>query len=463
MRFPVCRSGCPQVFVIPAVDEWLLLAPGTGTTALVNVSAVSALARCTRGEGVHELSAELRMLREEITRACAPGDGTDERNGKLVIIPTRACNMQCVYCDFAAEGASACVLDPRLACRFVDYYVEKLREREEDTVRVHFFGGEPLVARNCTETIVHYVRALCARTNMVPWFELTTNGLFDSALVPFVGDYFDTAVVSVDGTKRWHDYNRKGRDGRGTYEGIAANLRLLARYPVEICLRMCVTNRSVDMVADLAECLCREFDFDVLSLEMLSENDGGRAHGLRAPEPLAFAAGVLRAERRAAGYGVRVVHGPSELAGPRTSSCPLGQGTLMLTPDGHVTACYLDPKRWEERGLDLTLGHVDAKAGVQLDSARLDAVDAMVRSKQRCERCFCRYTCAGGCHVDQTPPGCQLEYDERCRAIRVITAARVLRALGCHDRASALAHERSAMTAITDHPDDRLEFWRGTT
>lgn len=456
------RLSQADVYAIPVVDRWLLFAPQTWTAAVVNRAALAALARPAPGGGDEALPGELQQLRERLLRQPDADAGAGEATGKLVIIPTRACNMHCVYCDFGAATAPQTTLDPRLACRLVDHAVAQLRARGEGTLRVHFFGGEPLVARTCTETVVHYARALCARTGLVPWFELTTNGFFDSGLAPFVGDYFDSVVVSVDGVGELHDYNRRRHGGGGTYAAIAANLRRLAGYPVELCLRMCVTNRSVSGMAGQTGQLCREFEFDVLSFEMLAENDCARQAGLRAPDPGAFAAGVFASEAVAGPHGVRVVHGPSELVGPRASSCPLGQGSLVLTPEGRVTGCYLTPDRWTDRGLDLDVGRVDALAGVAIDAPKLAALAALVRAKPRCARCFCRHTCAGGCHVDQTPPGCSPAYDHRCRAIRAITAGRLLRSLGCEAQARAFAESPAAMETVAGHPDDRLACWRGT-
>jgi uncharacterized protein len=448
----------PRLYAVPIEGRWLVWAPQVRMAAVVNRSAVTQLAKGLAGD-IGGLSGDLRDLWDAFTRQPSPEEGREHTVGKLVILPTRACNMRCVYCDFSAATAAPTVLDPVLACRLIDYAVAQLYNRGQRTLRVHLFGGEPLVARECTETVVHYARALCARTGLMPWFELTTNGLFDSAVVPFIGDYIDSVVVSLDGTLDLHDFNRRRRDGSGTYAQIAANIRRLASFPVELCLRTCVTNRSADVMAELAAGFCAEFTPDVLSFEMLAENSCGREAGLSAPDPYAFAAGVLAAEAFASRQGVRVVHGPSELAGPRTSSCPLGQGTLMLAPDGRLTACYLDPGRWTERGLDLIVGHVDALTGVSVDHEKQASVVELVRSKPRCSRCFCRHTCAGGCHVDQTPPGCSREYDNRCRAIRVITAGRLLRSLGIQEDANALANEPSAMQEVANHPDDRLFQW----
>ena len=153
-------------------------------------------------------------------------------------------------------------------------------------LRIHFFGGEPLVARPCVETVVHYARMVCARKGVTPWFEITTNGLFDPTALSFVGDYFDSAVISLDGAESAHDFNRQRADGGGTYSAISENIRRLSRYPVELSLRTCVTNRSVDSMTTIASHFCSEFDFDILCFEMLASNESARDAGLRPAGPV---------------------------------------------------------------------------------------------------------------------------------------------------------------------------------
>ncbi len=446
-----------DLYALPVAQQWLLVSPWTRTGALVNRAAAAALGRRARHPG-ETLPESVRTLWSRLVPAGAPAAPLPASE-KIVIIPTRACNMRCVYCDFSAANATATVLDPQRACRLLDYHVAHVRASPVDPLRVHFFGGEPLVARKCVETIVHYGRALCAQKGGRPWFELTTNGLFDPDVVPFIGDYFDSVVISLDGDASFHDYSRKRQDGRGTYADIAANLHRLSAYPVEISLRMCVSNRSVGAMADITERFCNDFEFAILGFEILTENESGRAAGLIAPDPYAFAAGVLAAETVAARHNRQIIHGPSELAGPRMTSCPCGKGTLMLTPEGRLTACYLDPRRGAEVGLDLDIGNVEATSGVSVDQAKLEALLQSVQPKPRCVRCFCRYTCAGGCHIDQTPPGCSLEYNDRCRAVRLITAARLVRSLGGAEAPDLFAMGREALEALAQHPDDRLLNW----
>jgi uncharacterized protein len=458
VKDPAFHTALDDVYALPLGEKWLLVSPHNRTCALVNRAAVEAVAACAAGDTANA-PVPVKNLWRQLSEPSANPRHSPPALEKLVIIPTRSCNMRCVYCDFGTPGAPARTLDPRLACRLIDHFAAKPPSTSPAILRIHFFGGEPLVARSCVETVVHYARMVCARAGLTPWFEITTNGLFDSTAVPLIGDYMDSAVISLDGAASAHDFNRRRADGSGTYSAIAANIRQLSRYPVELSLRTCVTSQTVDGMTAVASSFCSEFEFDLLCFEMLVPNGPAHEAGLSPPNPYHFAAGVLKAEELAISYGVSVIHGPSELAGPRKTSCPLGRGTLMLNPDGLLTACYLETQRWTNRGIDPVIGRVDPVSGPMIETQKLDAIARLLDSKPRCARCFCRYTCAGGCHIEQTPPGCSLDYDDHCRATRLITAGRLLRNLEGAAAAEEFAEQPSAMRGVAENLDDRLATW----
>jgi uncharacterized protein len=451
-------NGSANVHALPMGGNWLLVSAHSLTTAMVNRAAVQALAACAQGDA-SKAPEKVKNLWQQLSQPYTRPRVSVSEPEKLVVIPTRRCNMRCVYCDFGELGAGLQTLDPRLACKLIDEIAAKPPSTSPAMLRIHFFGGEPLVTRPCVETIVHYARMVCARIELTPWFEITTNGLFDSTAVGFIGDYIDSVVISLDGPEAVHDFNRRRTGGDGTYAAVAANIRKLSRFPVELSLRTCITNRSVDAMTDIAAHFCAEFEFDVLCFEMLAPTEAADAAGLSPPDPYRFAAGVLKAEVAVAPHGIQVIHGPSELAGPRATSCPVGRGTLMLNPDGRLTACYLDTKRWTDRGINPVLGRVDPLTGPKIEPAKIEAIQRLLESKPRCERCFCRHTCAGGCHIEQTPPGCSLEYDDRCRATRIITAGRLLRNLEGTAAAVAFAEQPSTMRNLAENADDRLAAW----
>ena len=451
-----------DVYAIPVADRWLVYGPLAKTAAIVNETGVGCLVEARTNSRTAE-SLELRELAEALVdRSGHPGDlpAHTPCPSKLVILPSRQCNMQCTYCDFSADRAIRLMLDPAMGCRAADYVARCLERAGESVLHVHFFGGEPLVARSAVDVIVHYVRALCARRGMTPRLEVTTNGKVDPAYALFVGDYFDSVVLSFDGLPEFQDHNRRNLDGSGTFDEVAEAIRRLSRCSAELCLRVCITDRSVGRMGDILSFICENFDVDVVNFETLAANERSEAAGLVPPDPYEFAKGFLKARQAAQEYGVRVVNGPTELARCRYSSCPVGTDAIMVMPDGMVTACYLPQERWLEQGLDFSLGLVSPEQGIQIDVSKLLGLREHVRRKPRCERCFCRWSCAGGCHVAQTPAGCSPRLGGSCVQTRLITAGLLLSQLHCDALLQTLLEDAESTARLALHDDDRLAAWR---
>jgi uncharacterized protein len=368
--------------------------------------------------------------------------------------------MRCAYCDFEADGATGSTLDPVTGCKAADYVADCLEAAGRSVLHVHFFGGEPLLARSTVDVIVHYVRALCARRGMTPRLEVTTNGKVDPVYAAFVGDYFDSIVLSFDGLPEFQDAHRRNPDESGTYGEVADAIRCLSGCSAELCLRVCVTDRSVRRMADIVSFICENFDVDVVNFEALAANERSKAAGLSPPDPYDFARGFFQARRAALEHGIRLVNGPAEPARSRYSACPVGTDAIMVMPDGLVTACYLAPGRWLEQGLDFSLGTISAERGVQIDVRKLLGLRQLVREKPACERCFCRWSCAGGCHVTHTPAGCLPRWNGCCIQTRLITAGLLLSQMHCEDLLQRLLKDAGAMAKLASHGEDRLSARR---
>jgi uncharacterized protein len=439
--------GC--VFAIPVLDRWLIHAPLHRTSAVVNRAAIEELASASDSS---LLAAELD---DPIDAEPAVRTGPVDPQF-LGLVPTRACNLACVYCGFGANPGAA-HMDPRLAARAVDWMAGHAASSGRGTLDVHFFGGEPFAAPEVVEVAVHRTRARAAELGLEPRLEVATNGFYGETWAQFAGDYFSTVVLSLDGFAGVQDRHRPLAPGRGSFDQVVHTARILSRSAADFCLRVCVAGDSVDQLAETVDWFCTELRPTAIDFEVLQPTPESERAGLRPPDPYEFARQVMAARQVALAHGVEAIYAATGTDRPRRTFCPLGNDALILHPDGRVSACYLPEAEWQAHGLDLDLGRFNG--AMDLDAGAVARVRGLTAEKPRCERCFCRWSCAGGCHVKHSFPGCPTTYDDFCIQTRLIAACTLLDGLEQSALCDALFASKAGMERLASRPSDLVEDW----
>lgn len=130
---------------------------------------------------------------------------------------------------------------------------------KEDEVVFDFIGGEPLLEIDLIARISDYLVESMKRQNH-PWlksysFRFTTNGLTYSS--PKVQDYVKkykdclSVQISIDGTKRKHDLNRKYANGKGSYDKLLPNVKLwIKQFGVKAVSFMVISHDDLPFLAE---------------------------------------------------------------------------------------------------------------------------------------------------------------------------------------------------------------------
>ena len=350
-------------------------------------------------------------------------------------------------------------MDLQTAVAAVDWYARLMKQQEKELLEIHFFGGEPMTAPAVVETVVHRARLVAARERLTPYFEISTNGLCGPALLAFLGDYVDRVVLSFDGREDIQNLHRPLRGGKGSYPGSFAAAQYLSDSPAQLVIRCCVSQINVDIMEDTARWFCETFNPSLINFEIMQPVESAAAAGLYPPDPYEFAANFIKARRAAESFGIKTVYAADLSTEPVYTSCPVGSDTVIVSPDGRISSCYLLPEKWQEVGLDLALGEMRGRRELAINPAAVQNIRAMVTNKPRCEKCFCRWSCAGGCHVGNTYPGCSADYSDYCRQTRIISACSLLDELNLPEIADTLIDDREALAALACRESDRLMEW----
>lgn len=181
---------------------------------------------------------------------------------ELIILPTEQCNFRCVYCyeDFAIGKMKQNTI---LALKIFI----KNRVPELDCLKISWFGGEPLAAKDIVYDICAYIKSLQINwPHFVFQSEMTTNGflLKQDIFSKLISLGVNRFQISLDGTEKVHDKTRIRLNHSGTFKTIWHNLLVMKHSPLSflIILRIHVTPDNVDNIYDLVNDIKLEFSND---------------------------------------------------------------------------------------------------------------------------------------------------------------------------------------------------------
>jgi len=374
----------------------------------------------------------------------------------LGIIPTRSCNGACIYCDFGVDKPYSGKMTYKTAAMATDWFVSLMEKHNRKSIDIHFFGGEPMMAFDVIEVVVHRARLLAAQKHMIPYFEISTNGIYSEKKARFLGSYFNKVVLSLDGTEDIQNFHRPLPDGEKSFENAIQTAHIISDSMAELCLRCCISHLNIERMEEITHWYCETFKPSVINYEVLCETPATLSKSLLPPDPYDFAINFIKSREIGKKHGVHVVYASDIGAQITNSSCPVGKDTAIFSPDGRISNCYLLPERWHYVGLDLDFGIIDKDGAIQINEQKIEAIRKVISSKPRCDRCICRWHCAGGCHVGNSYPGCSDNYDNFCIQTRIIVACSLLSALGMRQETELLLNDKESLRKLALNDSDLL-------
>lgn len=181
---------------------------------------------------------------------------------QLIILPTERCNFRCKYCyeDFSIGRMK------KETIMGVKSLLEK-RCHDLNFLRISWFGGEPLTAKDIVLEISEYATMLARKYSQLSYEgSMTTNGYFldintVNALVKVGVKHYQ---ISLDGYRNVHDQSRIRADGKGTYDQIWSNLLKIrdSSVPLSVILRIHFTVDTFKLLDPLLEEIRNEFLHD---------------------------------------------------------------------------------------------------------------------------------------------------------------------------------------------------------
>lgn len=352
-------------------------------------------------EEVSKLKEEELLFTEDIYKQYI----TDFKKRKTVVKAlclhiAHDCNLACKYC-FAEEGeyhGRRALMSLEVGKKALDFLIENSGNRRN--LEVDFFGGEPLMNWEVVKELVRYGRSKEEEHNKKFRFTLTTNGvLLNDEVMEFVNREMSNVVLSLDGRKEVNDKMRPFRNGTGSYDLIVPKFRKLAesRNQTNYYVRGTFTHDNLDFSNDVIH--FADLGFKQMSIEPVVGDDDEKYAIKQEDLPVIMEEYDKLAKeyikRQKEGNGFNFFHFMIDLEqGPcvakRLSGCGSGTEYLAVTPWGDLYPCHQFVGQEE-----FLLGNVFE--GIKRTEICDDFKMCNVYAKEKCQKCFAKYYCSGGC------------------------------------------------------------------
>ena len=449
-----------DIFLVPVKDKILLHAPLHGLSAIINQSGAQQLQAAFNDEK-HPLpeayQALFSILREKIPPP-QPRKGVLKEPLFLGLLPTRDCNMHCRYCDFPVSKADPLRVMTRDQCQeAIDAYFNLLINNGYQHAAIHFFGGEPFVAPELVFFAAEYARCQAQKLNLPLHLEASSNGLVKKDYAAWISETFNCIVLSLDGRERIQNYQRPTKGSRDSFYPVIETAKIISDSPCKLILRSCITRDSLPEMQETVEWMVDNFIPETICLEPMSESDQSMRNQLQTPDPWQFSKMFLQAEIFLKPHGINCMLSTADLSLTTVSSCPVGHDALIVSPNGEINACYLPKTSWLSKDKDMHLGRIkDGK--LDIHQINLDRVRSYELGNQPlCKNCFCRYHCAGGCHVNHPSDGAPDRFDAICIRTRLVTLGKLLQRVHQETLLIDWLNDDRALEASAMWQNDRIE------
>ena len=178
----------------------------------------------------------------------------DNTNLGITLLTTTDCNFACKYCF--EKGIKDTMYISEIVCdSFITFLKNYIQNNNIKHLTINLFGGEPTLGWKYVVGTLEQVKQICDENAICLSTRIATNGfMFDehriNDLIPF---NLTTVVVTLDGSREFHDKRRYTKKLELTFDVIISNLKKLLQLSnkAKIGVRVNCDNGNIASIPEL--------------------------------------------------------------------------------------------------------------------------------------------------------------------------------------------------------------------
>lgn len=320
----------------------------------------------------------------------------------FIIDLTKKCNFDCVYCFRDLDNADTISTD--LLDDILNYITSFCNENQIRQIGLQMWGGEPIFALEHIEHVVSFFKNCSIKAAI----DIETNASIISYDIAEKLFRWNIHIgVSLDGTPRLHDIQRRFRSGEPTSQQVEEGIRNLKKfYGDELGGITVVTKYNYRYIREMLDYYIVDLGLKNMKFNIVRDNAnaGENALGISEDEVIVFANELLDYLQAYRMMGISFSEGNVELRAENilrrtgrscciSHGCQGGKKIISFDQEGNIFPCEMTD-------------FLEEKIGSIYDGANLtDQISKAVHKNRfflpkkdvRCDGCPWWYFCQGGC------------------------------------------------------------------
>jgi uncharacterized protein len=177
-----------------------------------------------------------------------------KRLSTVLIKPTGPdCNLNCTYCFYLEKAALFDSGKHRMSEETLEEMIRQVMKHSGREISLAWQGGEPtLMGLPFFKKVIEFETKYGLGKNAGNGFQ--TNGLLlNEEWAVFLKKYNFLVGISLDGPKHIHDHYRKTPNGKGSWDVVSKNARMLVNMGVDVNAMTTITDYSADYAKEIYE------------------------------------------------------------------------------------------------------------------------------------------------------------------------------------------------------------------
>jgi uncharacterized protein len=326
---------------------------------------------------------------------------------RITLHIANGCNLKCSYCyaDSGNYGLPSKMMTIETASKFVEFCTTHF----EKIGNIVFFGGEPLLNPKVIEYICKSFENMHKekKINYMPEWGIITNGtILNDNVMKLIKRYIKFITVSIDGPQKLNDFNRKFKNGKGSYSKISDFITKIKK-ETDVFIKYEATYTSYHRQnnwneSDISSFLKNEFNIIGSVVPDINYQDYFNTKKITNNSYPEGFFGILNS----------MAHKVYK------EMCPVGKNIVAVSTDGEIYPCHMNNGKKH-----LSLGNISDKNifNTQQDYIlRFPFLKSLLKTEKPCTDCWAKPIC-GGCvmrwfYNNKTDDYNLLPHDSLCKS-----------------------------------------------